>query len=203
MALVPASVQKEGGHQAGPAPSLCPPPTPPPLHPCHAWNPPSSVESWNFFLLGVLVNTGRPAGRTFQRKDGGGRSSIHSSETKWSLPASPDSPASALDPSTRLRTLGPFSCRLLPQPHQRARRGRLAALPVGGALMFAPGGGPPLARVFPCILPVIQLPPTASKATERGRSPLLFPGISLATGLASQHDFVSLVFFFPPVLSSG
>lgn len=61
--------------------------------------------------------------------------------------------------------------------------------------MFAPGGGPPLARVFPCILLVIQLPPTASKATERGRSPLLFPGISRVTSLASQPDFVSLVFF--------
>lgn len=82
---------------------------------------------------------------------------------------------------------------VLSVPHRGGRRGRLAVFPVGDALMLSPGGK---RRSL-----AVSLPPlchsaltTASKVTERRRSPLSFRDISRVASLGSEFDFSPVVF---------
>lgn len=77
---------------------------------------------------------------------------------------------------------------VLSVPDRGGRRGRLAVFPVGDALMSSPGGK---RRSL-----AVSLPPlchsaltTASKVTERRRSPLSFRDISRVASLGSEFDF--------------
>lgn len=67
--------------------------------------------------------------------------------------------------------------------------------PVGGALMFSPGGER-RSLTFSLHPLCHSARSTTSKVSERGCSPLLFRGISRVAGLASKFDFISLVLPF-------
>lgn len=139
-----------------------------PSAPRHAWIPPSSVESWNVFLLvGVCAckHWEICRGNLMEEAAAGAPvSSIHP-RVRDKMEPSSISGFTTFSLCTNVRILppacahlAPFSCWLFPEPHQRRRRGRLAVLPAGEALMFWSWGRNAVRSWFPCILSVIQLP---------------------------------------------